>query len=190
MNILFLDFETSGYSKTNFEDRSNKYQYQIVSIGAVVVDSVKWQEIDHFYTEIQWNLTSKWDNSAQQVHGLSREHLEEHGVPEEEAFGEFCVFVSTYFDPAKAITLGGHNVATFDRHFLVQLFDKYNAQIKLGGRTVDTYTLGQVLFGTSDSTELFELLGISRGDHNALEDARMAAKVARLTNRLFVSLSK
>lgn len=184
-NILFIDVETSGYSKTNFEDRSNKYQFQIVSIGAIVADAKTWKERDRFYVEIQWNGESDWDPSAEKVHGLSKDYLREHGESEEQGFLQICEFILRHFDPAKHITLGGHNVSTFDRHFLIQLFDKYQATIQFSGRAVDTYTLGQVLFGCENSQELFEMLGIARTEHNALEDTQLALKAVRLSSSLF-----
>jgi len=161
----------------------------MVSLGMIVVGA-DWRPREKFYTEIQWNGTSDWDPGAQRVHGLSKEHLEAEGVPEETAFLQICEFIATHFDISKPITLGGHNVSTFDRHFLLQLFNKYDAAIQLGGRAVDTYTLGKVLFGCENSNELFEMLGISRGDHNALEDAELALKAVRMSHQLFTKYVK
>jgi DNA polymerase III epsilon subunit-like protein len=183
--ILFVDFETSGYHKDNYEDRSNKYEYQIVSIGAIVVSSGSWKAIDKFYTEVQWNGESKWDPQAEHIHGLSKQHLAEHGVPEEEALVAFAEFVAKNIDTTKQLTLGGHNVSTFDRHFLVSWFDKYQIPLQLSGRAIDTYTLGKVLFNAENSNELFELVGTTRKSHNALEDVELALKVVRMVSKLF-----
>lgn len=186
-NVLFFDVETSGYSKTNYSDRSNQYQFQIVSIGMIIVSPKTWKALDREYIEIQWNGTSAWDPGAERVHGLSKEYLLENGLPEEDAFDRICEFLVKHFDVAKPITLGGHNVSTFDRHFLLSLFDKYDSTIQVSGRAIDTYTLGKVLYGCDDSTQLFEMLGISRGDHNALEDTELALKAVRLSHNLFTS---
>jgi hypothetical protein len=184
-NTLFIDVETSGYSRLNMLDRSDGYKYQIVSIGAIVASSTTWKPIDTFYVEMQWNKTSAWDFGAQNVHHLTREHLEEHGVPEEDGLAMFCEFLLKHYDTSKAITLGGHNVATFDRHFLLNLFKKYDMTLELSGRGIDTHTIGKVLYGTKDSNELFELIGVERAEHNALEDAQLALKIIRQTHKLF-----
>ena len=183
--VLFFDVETSGYDKINFEDRSGCYKFQIVSVGICIVNPLTWKEIDSFYIEIKWNGYSEWDPGAEKVHKLSQEYLDEHGVDQDEAFVLLCEFIVKHFDANKQITLGGHNVSTFDRHFLIQLFNQYDAQIKLSGRAIDTYTLGKVLFGTDNSDELFEMVGVQRAGHNALEDTRLALKVVRLASTLF-----
>ena len=188
-NTLFIDVETSGYSRANMLDRSDGYKYQIVSIGAVVASSTTWKPIDTFYVELQWNKKSAWDFGAQGVHGLTREHLEENGLLEEEGLATFCEFLMKHYDTSKAITLGGHNVATFDRHFILNLFKKYDMTLELSGRCIDTHSIGKVLYGTKDSNELFELLGVERTEHNALEDAQLALKIIRQTRNMFKKLT-
>ena len=189
-NILFFDVETSGYSQQNFMDRSDGYNYQIVSIGMIAVDPSTWKPLAEQYTEIKWNGTSKWDKGAQRVHGLTPAYLEDNGVDEEDAFGLICHFLTQWFDVSKPIIIGGVNVSTFDRHFILSLFDKYESQLKLSGRSIDVAAIGTVLFGTTNSDELFEMFGVTRGVHNALEDAQAALTVARKTNRLVAKLQQ
>jgi DNA polymerase III epsilon subunit-like protein len=184
-DILFLDVETSGYDFDNILDRSGGYRYQIVSIGLIVVSPTTWKVREELYVEIKYNGESFWDKKAEAVHGLTKDYLEENGLDEEEAFLVIAEFLTRHFDVNKPIILGGHNVSTFDRHFLVALFAKYDVKLSLSGRAIDTYSLGRVLFGTNDSTELFEMVGGERVTHNALEDAQLALKVVRMCNKLF-----
>jgi DNA polymerase III epsilon subunit-like protein len=166
-------------------DRSNDYEYQIVSLGAVVTDSKNWAEGNTFYVEIHYNGTSAWSSEAQAVHGMSKDHLSEHGVSEEEALTTFCEFLGNNFDTNKALTLGGHNVDTFDRHFIAQWFNKYDMAIKLSGHSIDSHSVGSVLYNTKDSNELFEMFNVIRDKHNALEDARAALKAVRMIKKVF-----
>ncbi len=183
--ILFLDVETSGYSALNLLDRSNNYEYQIVSIGLVVTKPGSWKEIDRHYVEIKWNGSSAWDPGAEKIHKLSKDHLEEYGLIESDAVAEISNFILKHFNPDHQIMVGGHNVSTFDRHFLVSLFNKYGMQIRLSGRAIDTFSVGMTLLNCENSDQLFELIGVTRGEHNALEDTRLALKAIRLTSKLF-----
>lgn len=184
-DMLFYDVETSGYAKDNARDRSGNYQFQIVSIGMLAVNSSTWKATAEKYIEFKPNPNCSWDPGAERVHGLSQQYLEEHGVEEEEGVASICEFIATHFNLDKAIIAGGHNTSTFDRHFLLNLLDKYQMTLNFSGRAVDTYTLGKTLYNCNDSNELFELVGVARGNHNALEDARLALKAVRTTSKIF-----
>jgi hypothetical protein len=57
---------------------------------------------------------------------------------------------------------------------------RHGIEFKFGNRHIDTSTIGFVNFEVYTSDELFALLGHGeRGDHNALEDARMSLDAAR-----------
>ena len=183
--ILFVDVETSGYDLTNMLDRTGNGKFQMVSIGAIVASATTLKELDEFYIEFQYMDQCEWSAGAERIHGLTKEHLEQHGVSYEDGFAAFVEFLIKHFDPTRAITLGGHNVATFDRHFVIQLFMHNQAEIQLSGHSVDSYTLGKVLLNANNSNELFEMIGIPRDTHNALEDARASLKAARLVKKLY-----
>ena len=183
--ILFVDVETTGYDQTNMMDRTGEGKYEMVSLGAIAANANSLKELGHFYTEIIPSETVQWSAAAERIHGLSRDYLNEHGVSSEVAFTQFVEFLCKHFDPSYAITLGGHNVATFDRHFIIRFFEHNDAEIRLSGHSVDSYTLGKVLLNANNSNELFEQVGIDRDTHNALEDARASLKAARLVKRLY-----
>jgi len=183
--MLFVDVETSGYDQSNMMDRTGNGKFQMTSIGAIVANVNTLKELDTFYIEFKYMEQCTWDSGAERIHGLSREHLEENGVSYEDGFVQFVEFLCKHFDPSYAITLGGHNVATFDRHFIIRFFEHNDAEIRLSGHSVDSYTLGKVLLNANNSNELFEQVGIDRDTHNALEDARASLKAARLVKRLY-----
>jgi len=183
--ILFIDVETSGYDQNNMMDRSGNGLFQMTSLGAVVASINNLKELDTFYVEFKYIEGCAWSEGAERIHGLSKEYLEENGVTYEEGFVQFVQFLTKHFDPSRAITLGGHNVATFDRHFLIRFFEANDAAIQLSGHSVDSYTLGKVLLNANNSNELFEQIGVDRDTHNALEDARASLKAARVVKKLY-----
>ncbi len=187
--VLAIDCETTGLA-VNADDPSynpkTKDEYQSVSWGFVVADADTLKPIEQMYLEIQWNGTSVWDNRAEKIHGLSREHLKENGFTESEAVEALGSLIVKHWGPNVSIRLLGHNVATFDVWFLRRLFRKFGIELKFGSRHIDTSTVGFVNWKTYTSDELFNLIGFKdRGKHNALDDALMSLEAARVTRLLF-----
>lgn len=181
--ILAIDCETSGL-KFNADDSSEGFQS--VSWGMIVADAKTLKPIEELYLEIKWNGESEWSERAQQVHGLSKEYLEENGVSEEEAVVAIGNLIAKHWGPEVSIRCLGHNVATFDIWFLKRLFRKFGMELKFGNRHIDTSTIGFVNWNVFTSDELFEVVGLPvRGEHNSLEDARMSLEAARRTRVLF-----
>jgi DNA polymerase III epsilon subunit-like protein len=138
------------------------------------------------YLEIQWNGESKWDNRAQKIHGLSKEHLAKNGFTEAEAVEAIGTLIMKHWGPTVRIGTLGHNVATFDLWFLKRLFRRQGIELSFGSRHVDTSSIGFVNWNTFTSDALFEAVGFDeRGDHNALDDAEMSLEAARITKLLF-----
>lgn len=181
--ILAIDVETTGFSKGDDPARNHR----ILSIGLVLADR-NFKAIDEFYCEIKWNGTSHWTVQAQNIHGLSKEYLEEHGLDEEEAVVKIMEFISKHYTPDEAIVFLGHNPKGFDVKFLEKLLDKYDMQLKIAHRTVDSFGVGFTCFGANNSDELFELFYEKRKDHNALDDAKMALGICRKVRKLMKGL--
>lgn len=189
--ILFMDAETTGLAFNSDDpsyDAQTKTEYQSVSWGFVVADATTLKPIDKLYVEIKWNGKSEWSDRAEEVHGLSKEYLEENGLTEEEAACEIATFVLEHFDPDKPVCCGGHNVATFDKFFLQRLMRKFDIMFKTGNRFIDTNSVGFACYGTYNSDDLFDLVGIKRNKHNALEDAMAALKVVYKTRALYSTI--
>lgn len=182
--VLALDCETSGLFRTSDDisyDPIRKKHAQIVSIGLIVADTETLKPVDELYVEIKWNGESSWQSGAENVHGLSKEHLEQNGVSEEDAVRQVGSFILQYWDPTKEqVRTLGYNVATFDLYFIRRMFRKFDIEINFGQRHYDISSMGFGTFGTFGSDELFYKMGIEkRKKHNALEDAKIALKVAR-----------
>lgn len=187
--ILAMDCETTGLA-SNCDDPSynpeTKEEYQAVSWGLIVADAQTFKPLDELYIEIQHNGDSVWDPRAQRIHGLSKEHLEQNGFTEEEAVEAIGTLIMKHWGPNVSIRTLGHNVATFDLWFFKRLFRRHGIELHFGNRHIDTSTIGFVNWETFNSDDLFEMIGFdARGEHNALEDAKMSLEAARLTRMLF-----
>jgi len=183
--FIAIDCETSGL-KYNSDDPSDGFQS--VSWGVIVADAKTLKPIEELYVEIKWNGESEWAMGAQKIHGLSKEHLEENGMTEEEAVVAIGSLITKHFG-TNSLCLLGHNVATFDLWFLKRLFRKFGIELKFGNRHVDTSSIGFVNWEVFTSDALFEEVGYdARGAHNSLDDARMALEAARRTRVLFKTL--
>jgi hypothetical protein len=182
---LALDCETSGINYDQSKPVNEKYQS--VSWGFVVSDMKTMKPIDTLYVEVKWNGVSVWSNKAEKVHGLSREHLEAHGLSEEDAAAKIAQFIATHFDIEETIITMGHNVGTFDLHFLRDLLYKFGWEFLFSHRCIDTFSLGVVLLDTYDSQTMFDFLQIKRGKvHNALDDALGELESARKMQEMFL----
>lgn len=181
--ILFIDCETSGL---NFNADDPSEGYQSVSWGLVVASAQTLDKIDELYLEIKWDGESTWSKEAQAVHGLTPKHLEEHGMTEEDAVVAIAELILKHWGPDSPVCLGGHNVATFDKFFLRRLLRKYEIEVRFGSKTVDTNAIGFATFGTHNSDDLFEAVGLpAREDHNALQDANNARIAVQRIRKMF-----
>ena len=173
--ILAIDVETSGINRNS---GSICKDHQIVAIGLIVADA-EFKEIERFYCEIKYDNKSKWDEHAERVHGLSKQHLEENGLDEEDAVVEIAEFLLKHYEPEDAIFFLGHNCRVFDLEFFNQLMNKYDIYYKIAHRTIDSFSVGFTCFGLDNSDAIFNLFNKERKTHNALEDAAMALGVCR-----------
>ncbi len=150
-----------------------------------MADAQTLKPIDKLYVEIKWDGVSAWSDKAEAVHGLSKAYLTEHGMDEEEAACEIGSFILDHFGPSSIVHVAGHNVATFDMFFLRRLMNKFGIMFKTGNRFIDTNSVGFAAFETFTSDQLFDLVGVKRKEHNALEDAMAVLKVLHRTRKMY-----
>ena len=188
--LLGADVETSGLAFNQPDpsfDPVTGETFQIVSIGLVVTDFATLKEIETLYLEIKWNGESTWSQKAQDVHGLSLAYLEANGIEEEEAAVQIAQLILKYWGPNSPVSLLGHNVATFDKPFIDRLLKKFGINVRYGSKHIDTNSVGAIVFGTHNSDDLFETVGLPPRDpskHNALIDAQNAVAACRSVRQL------
>lgn len=185
---LAVDTETTGLAYNSDDpsyDPKTKKTYQIISIGLIVFDAVTLLPVEKLYLEIKHNGESEWDKTAENIHGLSKEYLEEHGVTEEEAVIQICDLILRHFGPEACLHLLGHNVA-FDIWFLKRLVRKFDIELKFGNRVIDTNGIGFCALTTYNSDDLFDQIGFpDRGKHNSLEDIEQTLETVRRLRLIF-----
>lgn len=192
---LAIDAETSGIAFGSVDptrDDKTGEKFQAVSFGLIVANVRTFKPIDELYVEIQYDPEYTWSDGAQKVHGLTREYLNENGMTREEAGHKIADFIEKHFGPVnliRKICLLGHNVATFDRYFIIDLLEAAGRVPQFGNRHIDTFSLGIVTLDAFSSDELFTKLGMVRdpNNHNALEDTRMALKAARMIHKFITT---
>ena len=191
--FLVIDCETSSMFRNTLSPSSHDGKYcQAISWGIVVTDTKTYLPIEKYYFEIKWDGKSEWSKDAESIHGLSRTHLDKHGIDEEEFVAEFAAIIDKHFnvdkinDTSGVVYLAGNNVSTFDYHFLWDQLERHGFQdgdfhIKFGHRQIDVTSVALLLFSTYTSRETFEFLNLNRdeGQHNALEDALCSLKTLR-----------
>jgi len=184
-NLLFaFDCETSAI---NFDNKLNPAKgCQAVSWGIMILNANTLETLEELYLEVKWNGVSEWSMDAQKVHGLSKEHLEENGISEEDALVEIANLIGKYWAGDTMVNTLGHNSISFDLPFLFDLYDKHDMRLKFSYRNIDTNTLGFTLLRTYNSDDLFASLGLpERKTHNALEDIQYTVECVRRTRILW-----
>lgn len=175
--------------------------YNLVSIGAVVVSKQenRWApEEERFYIELK-PMAPGFDPGAMKVHGISREHLETHGTPPEEAMRRLAAFVEGRLRKSggRAVFVG-HNAA-FDWSYISWYYERYGIPNPFGYKALDSKSLamGRLGIGWSETNKerLEELLYLPPQDksqtHRADYDAYYQALIlcALLNRKIVASLT-
>jgi DNA polymerase III epsilon subunit-like protein len=177
---LCIDWETSGAAKDAVTPRDHTASYQGLAIGAVVFDLDTFEPVDTMYALVKFDGSRyQWSDFAEGIHGLSREHLAEHGETQEKVAEQFLTMFLKYFSPQSKILMLGHNTA-FDIAFTQQLLEQFGCMFQLKTTVLDTSIAGLMALGLYRSNDIFKHLGLpDRGTHNALEDCIMTIEAAR-----------
>lgn len=193
---ICIDWETSG---ATWGGDSTK-DYQGVSFGAVVFDTATFTPVESLYREIKFKADKyQWSDDAQNIHGLSREYLEENGVTQEDAAVALLELILKHFGPDPLVMMLGHNTE-FDRRFTNQLLNSIEfefsverlipefTQIKMHHVVLDTSSLGFITMGLYKSDLLFKKIGFEdRGIHNAQQDAWQTLMTCKIIKDLVQS---
>lgn len=174
---LFIDWETTG---ADFDSGKSSERYQGISFGAVIADSETFEPVETLYRELHFDETKYgWTDGAEKIHGLSREHLAQHGVSREEGLIDLLELIQKYIGAQAKICIGGHNVS-FDIDFTRQLASDFGITLNFHHVMIETSQLAFVAIGLYRSDDVFPFFGAEvRGNHNALDDALQSLAVAR-----------
>lgn len=190
---LMIDWETTG---ADFGQDSS-VNYQGIAFGAIVFDLTTMEPVEELYRELKFDASKyKWTEGAQKIHGLTQDHLEEHGVSRDEGLADLIEMMIKYWpagffategnEPTSKILIAGHNKG-FDMDFTNQLFVDHGLSIEFHHVSLDTTMVSFAVSGLYRSDDVFEKwAGVDkRGLHNALDDARATLAVLRTIRMIF-----
>lgn len=190
-HLLAIDCETTGL---DWDSDNPSDGHQAISWGIIVADGQTLKPIEELYVEIKWNEESlaariadpEFGKGAAKIHGLTLQHLEKHGIAEEEAVVLIANLIVKYWGPTSQVKTLGHNVHTFDVPFLRKMLRRHGVEIPFGSRHYDTNSIGFATVGSFISDDFFSTMGYDdRDGHNALEDARLALDSCRRIRTLW-----
>ena len=193
---LVLDFETSGLPHEGA---------QPVELGAVLLDKKGLSTLSEFQVYIRHDAERfTWSDEAEATHGLTRETLEEHGVPLADAWAAFVDWIGSWVDlqARGEVMFCGHNLL-FDLRFLqvlaevdptedalppwacVSIRDTMQWAALVNQATIDAVGFHAAPFKDEETgfpsvalENVARALGIPiEGAHSALFDARATARV-------------
>lgn len=184
MVYLSIDVEASGPFPGLFS---------LVSIGAVVVKANSdgdWgvSEEESFYEELQHLPDAKELEAATNIHGLTREYLEEHGRDPGQVMEEFADFLDALERRYKKVIPAAWP-ASFDSPYVGWYLQYFLDENPLGWSCFDIPSFGMGLFQCHRNAlrNLMKKAGIEFGKnpdpHNALADAiEQGHTLAKLLN--------
>ena len=152
----------------------------LLSIGACLVDD---PSVD-FYVELKPISEHGWDDHAETVHGLGREHLARNGLEPSVAMVRFAAWVDEACAGRSPVFVGFN--APFDWMFVADYFWRYVGRNPFGIAALDLKSY----FMARDDVRNWEgtrrasvdvVLGIDPDhNHHALDDAKGQARLARV----------
>lgn len=169
--LVSVDIEASGPTPSTGS---------LIAVGACLVRD---PEVS-FYEEIRPAEGASWDDDAERVHRLTRQHLAEHGAAANETAARWTSWIDGVAGGSRPVLVGFN--APFDWMFVADLFHRHLARNPFGVSAID---LKAVYLGRH---AIEEWRRTTRRDvaerhptallltHNALEDARSQAELARL----------
>lgn len=194
---LCLDWETSGA----LWGGDSASIYQGLSFGAIVFNTEDFSVVEEVYVEVKFDAAKyQWTDGAAKIHGLTIEHLEEHGISQEDAAILLAELILKYWGPDGKVMFLGHNPG-FDIRFTHQLMEVIDIEFsverktKMGGWiplhhvVLDTSAAGFIAFNLYKSDLLFKHLGFAdRADHNALQDARQTLETCAVIRAIGIGM--
>lgn len=168
--LISVDVEASGPSPSTGS---------LIAIGACLVSDPSVG----FYAELKPIHGLPWTDEAERVHGLSRAHLETHGLEPATAIGQFAAWLDDVRDGRLPVFVGFN--ATFDWMFVADYCHRIIGRNPFGtsGLDIKAYYMGRHGVERWADTALALVaarFGIGTPhSHNALEDAREQAHLMR-----------
>ena len=122
--ICVADTETGG-----LPNKSKKafYDVALCEVAIVVIDCIELKIVDEYSAIIKpYSDTCEYSEQAAAVNGLSKEYLEQNGLPVKQVYSEVKALLKKYTNSRVGAVLCGHNFQLFDVPFFEGLFAYHN----------------------------------------------------------------
>jgi DNA polymerase III epsilon subunit-like protein len=168
--LVSVDVETSGPSPS---------VASLLSLGACLVED----PAEAIYLELRPEPGLRWDESAAEVHGLDRERLEREGLAPADAMGRLIAWLDTVADGGRPVFVSLN--ASFDWMFVADALWRTLGRNPFGIAPLDLKALymgrdGVAAWARTTRSDMMRRYPVAeRHTHNALDDARMQAALAR-----------
>jgi ribonuclease T len=168
--LVSVDVETSGPSPS---------VASLLAIGACLVDDLS----ESIYLELRPDAERGWDAAAGAVHGLDRDRLEREGLAPPEAMARLVAWVERVSADARPVFVGLN--AGFDWMFVADALWRTVGRNPFGIAPLDLKSLymgreGVGAWARTTRADMTRRYPVERPHtHNALDDARSQAELAR-----------
>ena len=168
--LVSVDVETSGPSPS---------VASLLAVGACLVDD----PARSIYLELRPEPDRGWDDAAASVHGLDRDRLAREGLPPSEAMARLVAWIDEVADGARPVFVGLN--AGFDWMFVADALWRTVGRNPFGVAALDLKSLymgrdGVAAWARTTRSDMTRRYPVERPHtHNALDDARSQAELAR-----------
>lgn len=162
--------------------------YNLISLGVVVVRRDPATGKHTLGAEKYWELQLAfpgWEDEAERIHKLTREHLDKHGLPPRQVLTELSAFTKQHCAENEKPLFVGHN-APFDWMMVNYYYHHFAVKNPYGYNALDTKAMAtgkhRLSWPDSNKEKLLELYPRLRAPaenmvHNALADAKFQAEI-------------
>lgn len=170
--LVSYDVETTGLSPQNDF---------IIQLSCIKVEKATMVEVDRRDWYIKPAHAYTIDPKATEVHGLTKEFIEEHGKTIKEIADDFLGFI----EDCDFLTYNGN---TFDIQFLYKDFSMFGYDLKLEGRMFyDAYAMECTFRPRTLAYIYHDYTGkILDGAHNAIKDVEATIEVFKKQKEIFL----
>jgi DNA polymerase III epsilon subunit-like protein len=191
-NYIVLDFETSGFDKSN--KMSNSHLCAITQVAMVLIDGKSFQELERYQAYIlPYDSKHEYQEGAEKVTGINKQFLYDKGVVLKDAIEDISSLVKKHNDGMWKTIVVGQNII-FDIDFLVYAYrwakvdmsKVFYCQLIDGvhkPKYIDVMDMAKLSTQTANSYNLASICGMLELDyadgHDAMNDVLMTLDAFR-----------
>lgn len=179
--VIFFDFETGGLCS---KEKKAFYDVPIVELALVVIDMYTLNIVEQVSLIAQPDYKEGLEYSAKAIetHKITLEMQRENGVDIKEIYKKTVEMFKKYKNPKQMVTLGGHNIMSYDMPFMRNMFEYFGDDVDNYVRYYyDTLSMAHIAALEQDNYQLATCCAVNGidliGAHRALADTAANAQL-------------